>query len=601
MRFRSKSARLLSLTKKISLIYFVGVVFVSLLLSLMLFSYFKKDVEKALLSSYTASIDSNLNNIRDRMIRLDMCLNEVALPNGTVLTALKEYDGQILTGYNSYMDIKESFSAVYDVVTDSSVLFMVTNDMPLSDLLRPLTLNALRPNSYRYADLTPSEPYQEEAWYLYAQQHPDENYWFILSENPDKLYLVRHYDPVRCYNGYNQKVERYSLGTVLIIMENEFLNRSISYIDNDSVCFLIDAEQQVLHSSVPDAFGRPIAEILDAMPNQLARFDGQDYYYWANELVNGLSFITLLPQSQISHLTMGSLYIAILLAILLVSAGVLLMIALSSYVSKPIAMLARHMQTTELRTIAKKRRHLSQEVNLLYDSFNEQTEKIQRLIEEVHTSEQLKSKTEMKLLQAQIDPHFICSALDSVCCRSLMRGDNDLADILTDLSNIIRYNLRHPEHLISLSTELDIIHSYINIQSMRSNQPILYHEDVDDACLDAQVPKLILQPIVENGFTHTDSEVPITVEIRQIDGKLIIHVQNHSAAICAQQINEHLQGTVRLKTHSTGLSVRNIDMRLKLLYGDDYLFTYTDLPDNVLQAEVILPYDPMPPETEQAQ
>ena len=286
---------------------------------------------------------------------------------------------------------------------------------------------------------------------------------------------------------------------------------------------------------------------------------------------------------------MGSLRIVFAMAPALLTAGFILILLISRYATYPIRRLAQHMQRKSLTPIAPPTRGLSTEVDGLYSSFNSQIERINELLGEVRASEQSRKQAEIQLLQAQINPHFVCNTLGTVCCRSLMRGDDDLADILTNLADFMRYNLRNPSQHIPLSQELEVIDRFIRIQQSCGKDDVPITLDVSPECLNLAVPKLILQPIVENALSHTDDPRSVRLFIRRHRDRLIMRVENHSPGTDVNQINDHISGRITLTSKSTGLGIRNINQRLHLSYGEEYGLTFYALPDDFIAAELIMP------------
>ncbi len=179
--------------------------------------------------------------------------------------------------------------------------------------------------------------------------------------------------------------------------------------------------------------------------------------------------------------------------------------------------------------------------------------------------QQLLLKARMDALSSQINPHFLFNTLNTVS--SLIRYDPDMARVVViKLSNILRRLLRKHETFVPLRDELEFIDDYLDIEVVRFGRDKLqFFKEVDDETLEAFVPSMLLQPMVENAIKHGLAPKleggQIRLRTRRRDGRLTIEVEDNGMGIAEEQLAQ---------VYAKGIGITNVHERLRLLYGDDF-------------------------------
>jgi signal transduction histidine kinase len=194
------------------------------------------------------------------------------------------------------------------------------------------------------------------------------------------------------------------------------------------------------------------------------------------------------------------------------------------------------------------------------------------------------TQAQLHALRMQLNPHFLFNTLNSVS--SLMRSDVESADqVLEQLGSMLRITLdRGNKQLIPLTEEVEFIQLYLAIQKTRFRGIVRHYVAIEPEALDALVPTMILQPIVENAYVHgvakTDGEAFIGIEAQNYEGRLRICVRNSGRGLSQQSSSERAKEQV---------GVANVKARLKLHYGNDQCFDLKEFPDGEVQAILLLP------------
>jgi two-component system LytT family sensor kinase len=179
--------------------------------------------------------------------------------------------------------------------------------------------------------------------------------------------------------------------------------------------------------------------------------------------------------------------------------------------------------------------------------------------------QQLLLKARMDALSSQINPHFLFNTLNTVS--SLIRYDPDMARVVViKLSNILRRLLRKHETFVALRDELEFIDDYLDIEVVRFGRDKLQiAKEIDEQTLDAFVPSMLLQPMVENAIKHGLAPKleggRILLRTRRHDGRLTIEVEDNGLGISQERLSQ---------VYEDGIGISNVHERLRLLYGDEF-------------------------------
>jgi two-component system LytT family sensor kinase len=179
--------------------------------------------------------------------------------------------------------------------------------------------------------------------------------------------------------------------------------------------------------------------------------------------------------------------------------------------------------------------------------------------------QQLLLKARMDALTAQINPHFLFNTLNTVS--SLIRYDPDTArGVVIKLSNILRRLLRKHETFVPLQEELDFIDDYLDIEVARFGRDnLVIHKQIDDHTLEAFVPSMLLQPIVENALKHGLAAKmgagELTIRTESVDGRLTVAIEDNGVGIPKERLGQVFE---------EGIGISNVHERLRVLYGADF-------------------------------
>lgn len=318
---------------------------------------------------------------------------------------------------------------------------------------------------------------------------------------------------------------------------------------------------------------------LDDLMNAEGEAVFQDDYVIQTETSRetGFSVTMLTPVERLTEDT------SFLLSIILMSGAVGVLVffifsfGLSTYITKPIMTLTQAMKKTHVGLLSQSPNSLSSiEINQLNSTYNQLVEETNYLIKMVYEKELVKSQTELKALQAQIHPHFLFNTLNALYWSLDEKGEEELADMVMSMSNLFRYTIakKDGDEWVSINQEVRHLTDYMTVMKMRFGNRFSFKTEIDPTLLSIEIPKLLIQPFIENAVMHglnekaTDGEV--TLSITRRDGDLVIAVSDNGLGMTntrLQEVQTSLDTGFTLKTEGAGMALSNIKHRLELYYN----------------------------------
>ncbi|MFP4015448.1 MAG: sensor histidine kinase [Halanaerobiales bacterium] len=218
------------------------------------------------------------------------------------------------------------------------------------------------------------------------------------------------------------------------------------------------------------------------------------------------------------------------------------------------------------------------EIAQLGKSFNKMIKRINRLMEQNIEEQKMLRELEMESLDNQIKPHFIYNTLDLIIGELESNNSARATHLIEALGRFFRLSLSHGKEIVKISNEIDHVKNYLFIQHLRHGEEYEYIIDIKDIeIMDKYIPRLILQPIVENAIYHgilpSENHGLIIVKAYQSGGDIYFEVIDNGEGIDNDrviEINEILEGKKIVKEEKQYFGLRNVNKRLKIKYGEEY-------------------------------
>ncbi len=212
------------------------------------------------------------------------------------------------------------------------------------------------------------------------------------------------------------------------------------------------------------------------------------------------------------------------------------------------------------------------EIGRLHRTFDEMTKKVKALRDENYDKQLLLKDATIKILEQQINPHFLYNTLDTINCMAQMEGNEDISTMVLSLGNLFRASIMQQKELIPLKEELEFLNSYIQIQKIRFKERLQFTIDIPEKYNTILVPKLSIQPLVENALKHSMEysfePCEISLMLNEKDDCYQLRLANTGSHFEADLLEKIRQNT--LKPVGNGVGLINIDSRLRLIFGEEY-------------------------------
>lgn len=213
------------------------------------------------------------------------------------------------------------------------------------------------------------------------------------------------------------------------------------------------------------------------------------------------------------------------------------------------------------------------EIGVLNRQFDQMCARTILLIQQNYVNELLKKDARLKLLEHQINPHFLYNTLASLAWRAEAAGQTEISEMVDALSKLLRVSLsQKSENFYSLQDEIAIVNAYVKIQQLRYEDRLLYRDFVDAKFYDHRILKLSIEPLIENAIAYGleenvgDCEIILRAESNR-------HIFKITVSNSGSEFEDHLLEKLKsgeIQPHGNGIGLLNIDQRIKLQYGEQY-------------------------------
>ncbi|WP_340031709.1 sensor histidine kinase [Paenibacillus sp. FSL K6-1122] len=379
------------------------------------------------------------------------------------------------------------------------------------------------------------------------------------------------------------------LGYILIDIRLEAFGQLLSNLnyEQDASLMIVDSKQRLLFERTStggmSAYDQLLmhGQLQSYAGNQKVVLDGQPYLYVQHHSsYSGLSVISLTPIAVIQKESGEMLTFTIWFAVLCMAGIAILAVLLSYRITRPLIRLKHHMIRVEQGDFSQRVSHFSSdEFGQISRGFNRMMEEIHRLFNEVFLLGIQEREAELSALQSQMNPHFIYNTLESINMMAIRQKHAEVSDMVTALGKLLRYTIDKVDRMVPLGEELAFVQSYVCIQQVRYNGKLEIIYDIEEAITEYLIPKLVLQPLVENAVYHgiegQENGGVIWVSALKFDHELLISVRDNGKGMAQAKIDELNESISKqpsneaLRCHAgDSLGLNNIAQRLRLMYGE---------------------------------
>lgn len=369
--------------------------------------------------------------------------------------------------------------------------------------------------------------------------------------------------------------------------------------------FILDAEGRVLSS--PDKQwlglelgGEPHIAKLLAQESAIAdqELDGGRMVLLHYTVAGtGWKVVQMIPHKELlPELAVVNLIVVVCLSLCL-GFGILLFIIQSKSIIHPLKLLAKEMSKVKAGNLAVQLKPSSNdEIGRVSHLFIEMVRTIETLIERVYKGQLRVKEAELKMLQAQINPHFLYNTLDSIRWMAVKHQAYDVGEQIEALADLFRHTLNQGEELTTLRKELEHLNHYLIIQQNRFADKLHWTVEAADELLDCELPKLLLQPLVENAIVHGIEpklelgHIHIAIS-RCAAGNLVLQVSDDGMGMDTDEVARRIQAVeAHEPPRQRGFALRNMEERIQMRYGEPYGIALSSRAGEGTSVTITLPY-----------
>lgn len=431
-----------------------------------------------------------------------------------------------------------------------------------------------------------------------AEDADGSNVWYVGSDR--SLYAVRQ---IKSFSGTT--FPRDDLGTLIIRFRKERIMEDYVQSGGDSSHLIITDGSKIIY---PDHPLIPEEEIADELVRSesygLTTVGGSKYFFTrvrSSDL--GWTYLNMTPYDSMFRNISFVKDLVTIIFVLILLIGIALGVKLSRSITRPIEQLIKKMRKIEKgdldnleeQSLGEVPRTSQTEVEHLQRTFKMMIQRIRELINQNYAKQLVIRESELKALQAQINPHFLYNTLDSINWLAKVNRQTQISQMVEALGFLLRSSLSDGTSLITLKSELDIVHSYVTIQRIRFEERLDFQLEVPDEYLDALIPKMTLQPLLENAIHYALEPRIETCHIRIIveesaerGGGLDIRVEDDGPGMAPEFLTELRGG--RIQTRGKGIGLSNIEERIKLTFGSEWGIRIDSEPNVRTAIHIRIPY-----------
>lgn len=549
---------------------------------------------------------------RNNIIEKTTILMEEYLKNFTYYSAQR---------IDEAIDISKETS--YEQVIEKAWRHYAGEDMSKADLYRQITGN-LKSRFYNDNRFVMSVFYlSEEPGRIYYTSRKDSSYIDIYKEDVEdiahsitneetsdahvkvingRIYIIRNLYTITNYTKF---------GTLVLELNTDKLIDGFSLNKDYELGFFInDTSSMIVYDE--NLFNREKNEIIENLSKEYfvevnragAKYNDKPYtgliyqqkykdYHFGGILVSN---------DDVIFSELNDLYVVMFLIMsILIPVFIYMIYFIAHHLSKPMGRMIEATKTMEQGNLGKQIEGdpmPNQEFDLLMDSFNQMSREISYLFDFAYNEQMARKDAKIMALQSQINPHFLNNTLEMMNWQARMAGDLTVSKMIEALGTLLNSSMdRSNKKLIDLSEELRCVDAYLYIVSMRFGKRLKMEKEIDGELLQVQVPHLILQPLIENAVVHGVEIVKngtIQIKIYKDEDNVIFQIINTGKDMTQEDIEKvssllNSNGMDTKDKNHNSLGIKNVNERIKLIYGEEYGLTIEPLGEGETASTITIP------------
>ena len=427
------------------------------------------------------------------------------------------------------------------------------------------------------------DSFMKEEWYRKAVNNPQ--HMQIISNvtgrniATDETYSIDHVFSVvkAIVNPSTGQASGVLLFDIKYAMISNVIQESV--IGKEGFAFILDAQNKMVYSPVNEVVYRinpkwfretqePVTAIIHGEKYQIS-CRKSEYTGW--KVVSVSSYQEVMRKAQELFLIIICVVAFTLILVLLIA------VKISGTITRPIVELRNLMEETEDGNLTVRFQGKDQdEISELGRRFNRMLERIQQLVNAVYEEQESKRKAQLQVVQEQFKPHFLYNTLDTIGWMAREHSAEDIVKLVDALTNVFRISLSKGKDYITIEEEMKYISNYLYIQKIRYGPKVMYEMETEESIKMVRIPKLILQPLVENAIYHgvklKRGEGHLKVSIWEEEETIFLEVQDDGKGMPEEKVAElsRLLNEPSSPNENQSFGLFYVKERLRIRYGDQF-------------------------------
>lgn len=441
----------------------------------------------------------------------------------------------------------------------------------------------------------------ENSHYIKSMELKGKPYWLVSDDNFNNDFDVNYKNELIMMRSVLNSDSFKTMGTMFVTID---LNEVAKvYKTQEQYCYIITNNDKIsfLDTNIQDL--KNVLQLDESFNSAFKDFNGDQFItnmlgtqhiITAKQTNIGFNLLNIAPISMFTSDLNISLISAAFVFIFCLVIAFCLSLLTTRMITKPINNLIDGIEQVKIGNF-----HKEVEINSLDEfgklgsNYNEMIQQLNKLINEVYNAKISQQQTELSALNAQINPHFLYNTLDTIYWRAIKNDNNDVADMIFSLSQLFRVSLSKGESFVTVEKEIFFIENYLKLQKMRLLSRLEYTINIDNILLDKKVPKLLIQPFVENSIIHvaenTDEVTNIKISGLKLENTQQFTIWDNGSGLTDVDIILDQDNFDQTNKFLQGYAISNIRNRLSLYFGENFNIHIKSDKENGTQIIITIP------------
>lgn len=547
--------------------------------------------EKQILQNADSNIDYIQSNINRMLMRCEEFSDKIYFDHQITKTLMRQYDSSEYY-YNLDGDLVDAIN---------NISLYLDNDI-ISQYIGGVILKGNNNNLIKYgldADYININELEKQEWF---QKNKENEYvkWEAMIENESpvsadtyKIPFVRRV--ISLYTGEN-------VGWMFASISPSIVKDAVKdyELSQDDILVICDKKNRCIYSNKQEFMSKELDELMEATSNESGKIFYQQQKWFPVKKYSEYSGFTILHliNSKVfkeqSEILMKSTIMVILTMLTVIF---FLIILISNLLTKPLYRITKRMKLISQGDFSvDKTLEGDDEVGILGKGINTLSRSVATLMEQIREEEAIKKDLEYKTLQSQINPHFVYNVLNSIKIMAKLQSADSIYKMAESFGELLREVSKGVDDKITIEKEFRLLDQYVYLQKIRKKGLIRVEYVIESGCENGLIIKFLLQPLVENAILHGFEGkkgmgiIHITAQKRDED-KLLILIRDNGSGMSEEAIKQLFEGKHEKWVQYNKIGVKNIQERIKILYGSKYGLTYKSEMNEYTEVRVLLPFE----------